>query len=108
MLKLGRDNGVVGVKLERQIAVRGMLTLAGLSPAVALFWWRMSAPKVPETVSGRDGVGLCSSCKHVRLIDSDKGSRFYLCLLSATDPQFPKYPRLPVIRCSGYAPRSPA
>src|SRR5258706_2156576 len=26
----------------------------------------------------------------------------YQCLLSASDPQFPKYPRLPVITCTGY------
>jgi hypothetical protein len=40
------------------------------------------------------------------MITSDKGSRFYMCLLSATDPRFPKYPRLPVLRCSGYQPWS--
>jgi len=37
------------------------------------------------------------------LITSDRGTRFYLCKLSATDPGFPKYPRLPVIQCKGYA-----
>jgi hypothetical protein len=25
-----------------------------------------------------------------------------LCGRSATDPRFPKYPRLPVVRCAGY------
>ena len=49
-----------------------------------------------------DSVGLCASCKHVRLIQSDKGTEFYLCRLSATDPRFPKYPRLPVLQCSGH------
>jgi hypothetical protein len=28
-----------------------------------------------------------------------------MCLLSATTSKFPKYPRLPVIRCSGYEPQ---
>ena len=51
-------------------------------------------------------VGLCASCKHVRRITSDHGSVFYLCMLSAVDPRFPKYPRLPVFSCSGYEKRS--
>jgi hypothetical protein len=47
-------------------------------------------------------AGLCASCQNVRRITSDRGSRFYLCELSKTDPRFPKYPRLPVLSCSGY------
>jgi len=58
----------------------------------------------PKLAPDHDAVGLCASCRHVRLIHSDKGSRFYMCLLAATNPQFPKYPRLPVRRCSGYEP----
>jgi len=54
------------------------------------------------TLSGDKGAGLCSSCLHVRLIRSDRGATFYLCQLSATDPRFPKYPRLPVLTCSGF------
>ena len=38
----------------------------------------------------------------MRLMASDRGSTFYLCERSATDPQFPKYPRLPVLHCAGY------
>jgi|SRR5215469_15672551 len=49
-----------------------------------------------------DCVGLCAHCTHVRRITSDRGSRFYLCRRSATDPSFPKYPRLPVVQCRGY------
>src|SRR5580658_3417642 len=47
-------------------------------------------------------VGLCVSCTHVRPIRSDRGSLFYLCSLSAIDPRFTKYPRLPVLSCTGY------
>jgi mannose-6-phosphate isomerase-like protein (cupin superfamily) len=36
------------------------------------------------------------------MIRSDRGALFYLCALSAGDPRFPKYPRLPVLRCAGY------
>ena len=47
-------------------------------------------------------VGLCAACKHVRVIRSDRGSVFYLCRRSATDPSYPQYPRLPVLFCRGY------
>ena len=38
----------------------------------------------------------------MRLVQSDRGSKFYLCERSANDSRFPKYPRLPVIECIGY------
>ena len=47
--------------------------------------------------------GLCATCVHARRVTSARGSTFVLCALSATDPRFPKYPRLPVVRCAGYA-----
>lgn len=49
-------------------------------------------------------VGLCAACAHVRVVRSGKGSTFYMCELSRVDPAFPKYPRLPVLRCRGFAP----
>lgn len=52
----------------------------------------------------RARVGLCLDCCHSRRLKSDRGSEFYMCELSKTDLRFPKYPRLPVISCSGYAP----
>jgi hypothetical protein len=51
-------------------------------------------------------VGLCANCRFMRKIESDRGSIFYLCQLSATDSRFPKYPRLPVLQCLGYQPLS--
>ncbi len=47
-------------------------------------------------------AGLCAACAHVARIRSDRGAVFYLCKLSAGDPRFPKYPRLPVRTCAGY------
>ena len=47
-------------------------------------------------------AGLCTDCRFKRLIESDRGSIFYLCERSATDASFPKYPRLPVLQCRGY------
>jgi hypothetical protein len=47
-------------------------------------------------------VGLCYSCLHRRQVTSGKGSIFWLCERSKTDPRFPKYPPLPVMQCIGY------
>jgi len=51
-------------------------------------------------------VGLCGNCRHARPIQSDRGSRFWLCERSRTDPAFPKFPPLPVRTCGGYEPES--
>lgn len=47
-------------------------------------------------------AGLCATCVHARRVASARGSVFMLCGRSATDRRFPKYPRLPVVRCAGY------
>ena len=49
-------------------------------------------------------VGLCSVCRHAKVVENRKGSRFYLCGLAARDPAFPRYPPLPVIACEGFRP----
>ena len=46
--------------------------------------------------------GLCATCIHKREIRSDRGSVFIQCGRSFTEPQYDKYPRLPVLRCPGY------
>jgi hypothetical protein len=46
--------------------------------------------------------GLCATCRHAETVTSDRGSKFVFCGLSRIDPQFPKYPRLPVLACSGW------
>jgi hypothetical protein len=50
----------------------------------------------------RSRVGLCADCGYMQQIESARGSIFYLCKRSATDPEFPKYPQLPVLQCRGY------
>jgi len=52
--------------------------------------------------SESEGVGLCISCQHLRLVHTDRGSVFYQCQRSMTDPRYPKYPRLPVLHCPGH------
>jgi hypothetical protein len=52
----------------------------------------------------RAPIGLCATCRHARVVHSSRGSTFYLCQLAEIDPRFDKYPRLPVLRCTGYKP----
>jgi hypothetical protein len=47
-------------------------------------------------------AGLCADCVYARSVKSRRGSVFLLCELSARDPKFQKYPRLPVLSCPGY------
>jgi hypothetical protein len=50
---------------------------------------------------------LCATCAHARRIESGKGSEFWLCELSKTDPRYKKYPPLPVRACLGFKPLEP-
>jgi hypothetical protein len=50
----------------------------------------------------RPDAGLCDSCQHQRIVRNTRGSIFSLCERSKTDPNFPRYPRLPVKQCPGY------
>lgn len=52
-------------------------------------------------------VGLCAACRHARRVTSDRGSTFVLCRLSGRNPDYPRYPRLPVLRCAGYEEAAP-
>ena len=47
-------------------------------------------------------AGLCATCAHVTIVQSDRASRFYMCRLSLTDGRFPRYPAIPVVWCPGY------
>jgi len=53
------------------------------------------------------GIGLCATCRHRRVVENTRGSVFHLCERSREDPSYPRYPRLPVLSCRGYeqAPR---
>jgi len=46
-------------------------------------------------------VGLCSRCQHCRIVKSER-STFYMCQRSFTEPEYRKYPPLPVLRCAGF------
>ena len=77
---------------------------AKCGPADALVRGHRHVQTTIRLVEESETVGLCATCRNVKRITSDRGSRFYLCELSKTDSRFPKYPRLPVLRCKGYAP----
>jgi len=48
-------------------------------------------------------VGLCARCCHARRLHNARGSDFWQCLASATDPSLRRFPRLPVERCHAFA-----
>jgi hypothetical protein len=50
---------------------------------------------------------LCETCAWMREVVTPKGSRFLLCQLSQTDPDYPKYPPQPVVGCDGYGKEEP-
>lgn len=53
-------------------------------------------------------AGLCASCVHVRVIESARGSTFFMCEKSREDARYVKYPRLPVVMCPGFQPTADA
>jgi hypothetical protein len=50
--------------------------------------------------------GLCDSCVHQRLIGNSRGSTFSMCRIGLHDPDWPKYPRMPVLRCPRHTRRA--
>jgi hypothetical protein len=50
----------------------------------------------------RAELGLCADCRHARVQENARGSRFWRCLRAETDLRFARYPRLPVRECPGY------
>ncbi|MEO6502282.1 MAG: hypothetical protein ABIQ09_10280 [Jatrophihabitantaceae bacterium] len=53
-------------------------------------------------------AGLCAQCRHARLNQTRRGPVYLRCQLASVDEAFPRYPRLPVLRCAGYQPAEDA
>jgi hypothetical protein len=53
-------------------------------------------------MNGPPAVGLCETCRHQQVVRTTRGSSFSLCRRSREDERYPRYPRLPVVRCPGY------
>ena len=51
--------------------------------------------------------GLCEHCRFARRVTTARGSIFLLCGRSESEPDYPRYPRLPVVSCKGYETGSP-
>jgi hypothetical protein len=52
-------------------------------------------------------AGLCNHCQHQQVVPAAR-STFSLCRLWKQDDRFPRYPRLPVVRCAGFVQRAGA
>lgn len=52
----------------------------------------------------RPFAGLCDDCRHQRLVPNTRGSIFSLCERSRQDPDYLRYPPLPVLSCRGFEP----
>ncbi len=48
-------------------------------------------------------AGLCATCQHAQCAKHPRGGMdYWRCALAESDPRFAKYPRLPVLACTGY------
>ena len=45
--------------------------------------------------------GLCGACQHGQMVPAAR-SIFWMCRLAKQDPNFARYPAIPVRQCSGY------
>ncbi len=50
-------------------------------------------------------LGLCGSCRYRRGVIGRRGATYVLCRRAESDSNYPKYPRLPMLRCAGYEER---
>jgi hypothetical protein len=66
----------------------------------------MASPAASPMPRGRPAAGLCDTCAFQRKVPNTRGSTFSLCTRSREDLAYPRYPRLPVLSCSGYERRS--
>jgi uncharacterized protein len=61
-----------------------------------------SAGSLPASEREPDAVGLCRDCRHSRQVPTTRAT-YWLCRRSESDPTFPRYPRLPLRSCRGFA-----
>jgi len=101
---------------HKESALQNIAGPTGTSmPRIGITGWGSCYPYITPGDSNSGGMlttertsqdsseaGLCLRCRHVRTVRSDRGSIFYLCRRSLTDPGYPQYPRLPVLFCRGY------
>ena len=59
-------------------------------------------------MEGIERSGLCATCVHLDVKRSQRGSIFFYCKRSETDPRFVRYPPIPVVACAGHEPKDGA
>ena len=74
----------------------------GSNPTLSARLTRSPEAPMPAFPDLDPRAGLCAGCRHSRVVTSKRGSGFRLCERSRTDPRFPRYPVLPVLRCDGF------
>jgi len=68
----------------------------GYDPAVSEQSSDAAWQKLPAT------AGLCQDCRHAKLNETRRDTVYLRCLRAEWDPTLTRYPRLPVLECSGF------
>ena len=92
---IARAAGLV-VVMDRCTAIEHERLLGGPRATEA------APPDAGASSAAPDPVGLCRDCRHARQVPAARAT-YWLCRRSATDPSFPRYPRLPLRSCRGFA-----
>lgn len=66
--------------------------------------WKKPVSSAQRSRLRRDKMhsGLCTACKHLRLVTTDR-SYYVRCFLAEGQPAYRKYPQLPVVDCAGFS-----
>jgi hypothetical protein len=62
-------------------------------------------PEAPGDAGSAAAIGLCATCSFGRLFRSGRGITYVSCERSRTDPAYPRFPSIPMLRCKGFEPR---
>lgn len=58
--------------------------------------------RMSDAVEAPVEPGLCGTCSQAHIVRADRGAIYLKCLLSEKNAAFQRYPRLPVLSCSGF------
>src|SRR5947209_352777 len=110
---LMRPGGYESGRKGHSDAPGGSTTIERLSMVRAMDFFSCRTQATPANLANavtllqmsRTDAGRCDECRHQQLVPNTRGSVFSLCRRSRSEPElYPRYPRLPVIRCPGFEP----
>ncbi len=55
-----------------------------------------------NSISTRERVGLCASCRFMLEQGTKRGAVFFRCARADEDETFKRYPAIPVLHCRGF------